>query len=492
MVISRFQGRNISLIGGFLVFLIFILFVDIDPGRPQLTYTAGVAILMAIWWVTEALPIGITALLPIVLFPLFGVMNSTDVVGAYINPIIFLYIGGFMMALAMEKWNLHRRIALFIMLKVGQKPFQILLGFMLSGYFLSMWMSNTATTMLMVPICISILKNLEEFYEKEVIQKFGIAIFLGTAYSCSIGGMSTLIGTPPNLSLVRIYDISFPEAPEISFATWMIFALPLSALILSAAFTVLYILYVPFRKMQNISRMVLEEKYAELGKMSKEEKYVGILFIIMALLWIFRAPITIGAFTIPGWSGLFAEPSFFNDGMIAVAIATLLFIIPGGKRDRLMDWKTAVRIPWDIVLLFGGGFALALVVKESGLGLWMGQAVTESADWSPLGLMAVLTSGMSLLTEFTSNAATTEMVLPIIAGISQTADIPPLLLMIPVTLAASLAFILPIATPPNAIVFGSSPIRIKDMALAGVFLNFISVILVIAAMYLWGISVFGI
>lgn len=488
----RLQSKNIFIIAGLVIFLIFILGVDIDPARPQLTFTAGIGILMAFWWVTEALPIGITSLLPVILFPVFGVMSSTDTASAYINHIIFLYIGGFMMALAMEKWKLHRRIALFILLKIGQKPYQILMGFMLASYGLSMWMSNTATAMLMVPIAISIISNLEGFYGREVTGKFSTAVFLGLAYACSIGGVATLIGTPPNLSFARIYAITFPEAPEINFAAWFIFALPLSLIILSAAFFLLFRMYVPVREMKSISKALLIEKYEELGKMTKEEKWVGLLFTIMAFLWIFRAPIEIGNVKIPGWSSLFSHPAYINDGTVAITMATLLFLIPGGRNERLMDWKTAVRLPWDIVLLFGGGFALAYAVKDSGLGLWMGQAVIESGDWSELGLMTVLTAGMSLVTEFTSNTATTEMVLPIIAGISETAGIPPLLLMIPVTLAASMAFILPIATPPNAIVFGSSPLKIKDMARAGIFLNILSVILIVLTMYFWGVPVFGI
>lgn len=488
----RLQSKNILIITGLVIFLVFILGVEIDPDRPQLTYTAAIGLLMAFWWVTEALPIGITSLLPVVLFPVFGVMDSADTASAYINHIIFLYIGGFIMALAMEKWQLHRRIALFILLNVGQKPFQILLGFMLAGYGLSMWMSNTATAMLMVPIAISIMTNLEGFYGKEITNKFSTAVFLGLAYACSIGGIATLIGTPPNLSFARIYSITFPEAPEINFAAWLIFALPLSLIILVAAFFLLYRMYVPIQDMQSIPKTVLSEKYEELGAINREEKWVGLLFCLMAFLWIFRAPIEIGTMTIPGWSTLLINPGYINDGTIAIAMATLLFLIPGGKKGRLMDWNTAVRLPWDIVLLFGGGFALAYAVKESGLGLWMGELVVDSGNWSEMGMMTVLTAGMSLVTEFTSNTATTEMVLPIVAGIAETADIPPLMLMIPVTLAASMAFILPIATPPSAIVFGSSPLKIKDMARAGVFLNILSVILIVLLMYFWGVPVFGI
>ncbi len=486
------QQKQFLVLAGLAIFILFISIVELDPSRPVLTYTAGIAILMAFWWVTEAIPIAITSLLPVFLFPLFGVMDSGDAASAYINYIIFLYIGGFMMALAMEKWNLHKRIALYVLLTVGQKPLQVLFGFMFACFFLSMWMSNTATAMMMVPIGLSVVKNLEEFYPKEIIQRYSVAIFLGLAYACSIGGVATLIGTPPNLSFARIYAISFPEADEISFATWMMFALPLGIIVMVVAMFVLYLLYVPKKGMGAISRDMLKQKYAELGAMSREEKWVGALFTLMALLWIFRSPIIVGSFQIPGWSQLFSNPGYFNDGSVAIAMAVILFLIPSRENGGLMDWKTAVRLPWDIVLLFGGGFALALAVKDTGLGLWLGELVTQSGHWSPVGLMAVLTAGMSFLTEFTSNTATTEMALPIIAGISESSGIPPLLLMVPVTVAASMAFMLPIATPPNAIIFGSSSLRIIDMVKAGFIIDIIAVLLNIAAMYLWGIPVFGI
>lgn len=486
------QNRQFLVIAGLILFSLFVLFVELDPDRPVLTYTAGIALLMAFWWVTEAIPIAITSLLPVFLFPLFGVMDSGEAAGAYINYIIFLYIGGFIMALAMEKWNLHKRIALFVLLKVGQKPLQILFGFMAACFFLSMWMSNTATAMMMVPIGLSVIKNMEEFYPAEIIKKYSVAIFLGLAYACSIGGVATLIGTPPNLSFARIYAITFPEAEEISFATWMMFALPLGILILFLSLLVLYILYVPKRGMDKISKDMLKEKYVQLGSMTREERWVGGLFTLMALLWVFRSPIVIGNFSIPGWSQLFSNPTYFNDGSIAIAMAVLLFLIPSRENSALMEWKTAVKLPWDIVLLFGGGFALALAVKDTGLGLWLGEQVTENTNLSPLGLMALLTTGMSFLTEFTSNTATTEMALPIIAGISESSGIPPLLLMVPVTVAASMAFMMPIATPPNAIVFGSSPLRIVDMVCAGLVIDLIAIILIVTGMYLWGIPVFNI
>lgn len=490
---SVFTKKNqILILSGIIIFWLFIQFVTLDPQRPELTYTAAIGLLMAFWWVTEAIPMGVTALLPVLLFPLFGVLSSNDTATAYINNIIFLYIGGFIMALAMQKWNLHKRIALLILIKIGQKPLSILVGLMLGGYFLSMWMSNTATAMLMVPISLSLITNLKEYYHDHLIQRYAKAIFIGLAYACSIGGISTLIGTPPNLSFARIFNLTYPQAQEITFGQWFIFAFPLSILILLSAIVILYLLYIPKSGMSSIPLKVLKDNYHQLGKTSSEEKKVFVLFVLMALLWIFRSPIPIGGITIPGWSTLFHHPEYLHDGTIAIGMAILLFLIPSKQGQSLMDWKTAVKLPWDIVLLFGGGFALAQAVKESGLGLWLGQAVTDNTDAGPLALVSILTAGMSLLTEFTSNAATTEMVLPIVAGIASTAEIHPLYLMIPVTLAASLAFMLPIATPPNAIVFGSSPLKIKDMVKAGIILDCIAVILIITSLYFWGQTIFGI
>ncbi|WP_236973776.1 SLC13 family permease [Membranihabitans maritimus] len=486
----KFNKKSLLIISGLILFILFISFVRIDPDRPELVYTAGIAILMAFWWVTEALPIGITSLLPVLLFPAFGVLSSSDTAAAYINNIIFLYIGGFIMALAMEKWNLHRRIALFIMLKIGRKPVTLLLGFMLAGYFLSMWMSNTATAMMMVPICLSVLASLKSYYDAADIKNFGKSLFIGLAYACSIGGIATLIGTPPNLSFARIFKLTYPEAPEITFSQWFIFSLPLSIVVLGFALLILYLIYVPKKGMGAVPNTVIMDSYKKLGKISNEEKKVLTLFILMALLWVFRSPISIGNFYIPGWSLLFREPSFLNDGTVAIGIAIVLFLIPSRSGQSLMDWKTAVKLPWDIVLLFGGGFALAQAVKDTGLGLWLGQAVTENSDTTALEMVSILTAGMSLITEFTSNTATTEMVLPIVAGIASSAEIHPLWLMIPVTLAASMAFMFPIATPPNAIVFGSSPLKMVDMLKAGIFLDIIAVILIILSLYFWGQSIF--
>ncbi|MCD4745248.1 MAG: SLC13 family permease [Bacteroidales bacterium] len=485
----------IGFFGGLLAFLLIILFADLDIEHPEVTYTLSVALLMAIWWITEIVPLAITSLLPVVLFPLLGIMNGKEVSATYFNHVIFLFIGGFLIALAMQKWNLHKRIALKILIFTGISPGRILLGFMFATAFLSMWISNTATTMMMIPILISIIQKLEEIIGKKNVSKYSIGLLLGVAYSASIGGMATLVGTPPNLSFTRIFQIMFPDAPEISFANWFIFALPVCILFFSIVWFYLYMLYKPKqKKWTNINVNTFKQQYKELGSASFEEKVIFIDFIILALLWLFRSDIVIGNFSIPGWSSLFSTPEYINDGTVAIACSIILFFIPSKtkKSNRLMDWKTASEIPWHIVLLFGGGFALASGFKESGLSLWCGDQLSFISALNPIFVIAIICFTMTFLTELTSNTATTEMLLPVLAGLASTTEINPLLFMLPATLSASMAFMLPVATPPNAIIFGTNRLRIIDMAKTGLILNLTGVIIITFATYFLGMHIFGI
>ncbi len=477
-----------------LISLLIILFADLDPDNRKVTYTLAIALLMAIWWITEAIPLAVTALLPVALFPLLGVVDGKTISAMYFNHLIFLFIGGFLMAFAMERWNLHRRIALRILLLFGISPGRILLGFMLATSFLSMWMSNTATAMMMVPIALSIILKLEESLGETKLGKYSIGLLLGIAYSASIGGIATLVGTPPNLSFARIISIIFPEMPEISFASWLIFALPVTIFLFISTWLLLYFMYRPKYSWETVHITDFRKEYQTLGKAGFEEKIVFTLFIILALLWIFRSGFTIQNFVIPGWSKLFNHPKYINDGTVAIFIALLLFIIPSKKKkgERIMNWETASKIPWNIVLLFGGGFALAKGFVVSGLSVWFGEQLAGLASISPIGLTFANVSMMSLLTELTSNTATTEMILPILAGLSTTIKINPLLLMVPATLAASLAFMLPVATPPNAIVFGTNRIKIKDMVKTGILLNIVGIVIATLVMYFWGTVVFNI
>ena len=395
------------------------------------------------------------------------------------------------MALAIEKWNLHRRIALKILSISGASPFRILLGFMLASAFLSMWMSNTATAMMMLPMAFSVISALEELYAKKQLKKYSRGIFLSIAYACSIGGTATLVGTPPNLSFVRIYEIMFPNGQEITFGNWLVFALPITVVLFVFTLFYLYVLSRPGKK-QQLPRSFFKERYKALGKPSPEEKKIFILFIVLIFLWTFRKSIVIGNVEIPGWSMLLNTPAYINDGTVAVFIAFLLFIIPASKKNRaLVSWRITRSIPWHIVLLFGGGFALAKGFVDSGLSEYMGSLLSGAKDLSPMATIALLATLMSGLTEFTSNTATTEMMLPIIGGLATEIKANPLLLMLPVTLAGSMAFILPIATPPNAIVYGTGKLTIKQMASTGFIINIVAIIVITLFTWFWGSVVFN-
>lgn len=472
-----------------------IFFVELDADNPAVTNTLAVAILMALWWVTEVVPLAITSLIPIVLFPALGIMNGKDVSATYFNHVIFLFIGGFLVALAIQKWDLHKRIALNILRVIGSSPGRILLGFMLATSFLSMWISNTATAMLMVPILLSIIVKLEEINGKKSVQHFAVGLLLSIAYSASVGGIATLVGTPPNLSFARIFDIYFPNAPEISFASWFFYAFPITVILFLVLFGYLYFVFVKRKKhWKSLSHREIVKDYHSLGKKSFEEKVLLIAFVSLAILWFFRADITIGNYTFSGWSSVFNQPQFFNDGTVAIFVAIILFIVPSKKKPGtfLMDWKAAEHIPWEIVLLFGGGFALASGFKESGLSLWFGEQLHWLEGMHPLLLIVCISFLITFLTEITSNTATVETLLPILAGLAVSIETNPLLFMLPATIAGSLAFMLPVATPPNAIIFGSKRVSIIQMAKTGFILNLIGIIIVSIITYYFGTLVFDI
>jgi len=486
-------SKLFGLVLGIILAMAIYFFAELDASKPEITATLSIAVLMAVWWVSEAIPIALTALLPVVLFPLLGVMNGKTISSVYFNHVIFLFIGGFLMALAMEKHNLHKRIALRILLFTGSGYGKILFGFMLSTAFLSMWMSNTATAMMMVPVVISIIDKFKENIKENELNKYASGLLFGIAYSASVGGIATLIGTPPNLSFVRIFSVIFPTAPEISFSQWFIFAIPVTISMIVASWVLLYLMYRPKIEKNKEETTIFKQQYKNLGKASYEETVVFIAFISLALLWIFRAGIKIGDFEIQGWSSLFGNPKFINDGTVAIAISLILFIIPSNKKnERILEGEILTKLPWHIVLLFGGGFALAQGFAESGLAIYLGNKMTFVSALHPFIIVLLIAFFMSFLTELTSNTATTEMILPILAGIAVSIQINPLILMIPATLAASLAFMLPVATPPNAIVFGTNRLKIAQMMKTGFLLNLIGVIVVSLVMYFWGQSIFDI
>ncbi len=495
--------RNPGLWIGLAAFFLILLFGNLDPQNPSVTRMAAVAVLMAVWWISQAIPLAATSLLPLMLFPLLGIMKGKDLAPTYVNYIIFLFIGGFLIALAMERWNLHRRIALRIILAVGSKPSRLVLGFMLATAFLSMWISNTATAIMMLAIALAVIKKTEELFGTEKTSNLSVALLLGIAYSASIGGLSTLVGTPPNLALVRLFELSFPGAAaagfEIGFGQWMLLGLPLTVILLAVTWLLLTRFLFRTPPDMELPHDIIEKEHRSLGKMKFEEIVVMNVFSATALLWIFRRSLTIGSVTIPGWSEWLPFGEMIDDGTIAVSMALFLFIIPARRKTTcgqdaraILDGDVFAKIPWHIILLFGGGFALAKGFQVSGLSVWVGSYFENLGD-APLPLIvAVITGGITFLTELTSNVATTEMILPLLASIAKSAGIHPLILMVPAALAASCAFMMPVATPPNAIVFASDRIRIGQMVKAGLIINFISIVVITVLFLLIGPGVFGI
>jgi len=495
MASGKRTSQKVGLVLGPVFFLSMTL-VDLDPGNPVVSRMAGVAILMATWWITEAIPLFATALLPLVLFPLLGIERAGGTAPIYFNSTIVLFLGGFMIALTMEKWNLHRRIALKIIGIVGGGPSRIVLGFMVASGFLSMWISNTATAVMMVPIGLAIVLQMEEEFGVEDTHAFSVGVMLSIAYACSLGGLATLVGTPPNLSFARIFQITFPDAPAISFGQWMIMALPMSVIMLLVTWFLITKVFFRVPGHITVDRSVVEEQAEALGPVTFEERAVFAVFVTTALLWVFRVPLRLGVVTIPGWSQLLPFQGLIDDGTVAITMAILLFLIPsrtpGAAFPTLAGADIIPRLPWGIVLLFGGGFALAHGFQATGLSELVGDQFAGLAGVHPLVLILIVCLSLTFLTELTSNTATTEMILPIMASAAVAANIHPLLLMIPATLSASCAFMMPVATPPNAIVFGSDRVRIPEMARIGLLLNLVGVLVIAVVFYFLGTAVFGI
>lgn len=429
---------------------------------------AAIAALMASWWISEAIPIPATALLPIVLYPLFDIMDTGTVTRSYAHHLVFLFLGGFLIALTMQRWDLHRRIAMHIVNRVGTSETRLLLGFMLATAFLSMWISNTATAMLMVTIGMAVLYQISHTDAPAAKHTgFDSALMLGIAYSASIGGIATLIGTPPNAILAGVAETTL--GLQIGFTTWMLFALPLSLIML--LLTWLYLARIAYQLGQKHSEeraVIIRTELAGLGLMTSAEKRVALVFLSVAVLWIVR-----GLVNIPLLQRV-------NDSSIAVAAALLLFILPSGDANKqaLLDWDTAQKLPWDILLLFGGGFALASGFSETGLTRYLADplgGLSGLPGWLVIGTVCLL---VIFLTEVTSNTATASLLLPFMAVLGEATGLQPMMLMVAAALSASFAFMLPVATPPNAIVFASRCLSIPQMARAGVWLNILGILLI--------------
>lgn len=489
--------RRIALILGPALFLAILLAPAPEGMTPEAKRVAATAVLMAVWWITEAIPIPATSLIPLALFPLLGVMKATDVGPTYGHPTVWLFAGGFFIAMAMQKWNLHERIALKTIRLTGTNLHGLVFGFMLATAFLSMWISNTATCVMMVPIGMAVIEQLRKNIEPSRVTNFSISVMLGIAYASSIGGITTLVGTPPNGVLVAQMDELFGQSDIIGFGEWFIMALPLSAVFLPLTWVLLTRVLFPLgastRSLE--AEATIAERLAGLGPMSRGERVVLGVSIAAALSWIFRKDLNFGFVQIPGWGDLFPESAFIHDGTVAIFFTVVLFLFPvDWKRGEFaLDWEWAKRIPWGILILFGGGLALAAGFSATGLVEWMGAKLELLDGVPPLVMVLAVAILMTFTTEMTSNTATTNIMLPILAAAAAHAlGVHPLLLMIPATISASCAFMLPVATPPNAIIFGSGQVTIRQMARAGLLLNLIGVALVTFTVYVIGVPVFGI
>lgn len=465
--------------------LAFILFQWVEPpqGLSQEGFMLlGVTLWMAIWWIFEVVPIAVTALLPIILFPLFGVLSLGDTTAQYGHKFVFLYLGGFILAVAIERWNLHKRIALHIIKALGSKATLLILGFMIATAFLSMWISNTATTVMMLPIAIAITNqiNSQNDINDKRVNYFSKALMLSIAYSASIGGIATLIGTPPNLVLAGVLENLY--GIKIGFFEWMTFALPISVFLLIVCWKYLTVFAFKLKGLRfSGGKEQVNLMIQKLGKLSYEERMVGLVFLFAAFGWIFR--------------GLLQKfiPAL-DDTIIANAAAIMLFLIPSkqAKGKKLLTWEEAVKIPWGIIILFGGGMALAKGFTDTGLANWIASKITVFEGVSIILFVLIVAAMVNFLTEVTSNLATTAMLLPILSPVALSFDMHPYLIMIAVTLSASCAFMLPVATPPNAIVFGSGYLKVSDMAKKGFLMNVISIIVITLLVYFFMPFVFGI
>ncbi|MEO8851289.1 MAG: DASS family sodium-coupled anion symporter [Allobranchiibius sp.] len=478
------RNRWIGLAAGLVVAVVVYLIMPAGVSHPA-KLTAATALLMGIWWMTEAIPIAATALLPLIIFPTLNSKVSMNKIGSsYGSDIIFLFMGGFLLALAMQRWNLHRRIALVTVRAVGTKPVMVIGGFMVATAFLSMWVSNTATAVMMLPIGVSVLVLVASFDQdaptdgdgkvdvQDVLHKtnFGTAMMLGIAYAASIGSLATIIGTPPNTLLVGY--LKEEQGIDIGFGQWMIAGLPLAIVFLVLTwFLLTKVLFKPEMDQIPGGRELIDQEISKLGAFSQGEMRVGVMFVAAAVSWV----------SIP----LIWDDPIVSDAGIAMIVGVLLFLLPAGaaRGVRLLDWETAIKLPWGVLLLFGGGLALSSQFSSSGLTKYIGQQAEKLGSVPIVLLVLLVTAGVIFLTELTSNTATAATFLPVAGGVALGLDLDPLLLTVPVALAASCAFMLPVATPPNAVAYGSGYVTIANMVKGGFWLNLIGIVLITGTMF---------
>ena len=465
-------------------FLLATIYLPAPTGMEIIAWhTAGIALLLAVWWATEVLPIPVTALLPILLFPAFGIMTVEASTAPYAEPTIFLLLGGFIIATGLARWNLHRRLALNILVRIKDNPEAIIAGFMGTTAFISMWISNTASAIMMMPIAMSLVSEVSGD-ETNQHQRFVLCLVLGIAYSASIGGLGTIIGTPPNLFVVSFMKQNY--GVEVSFVDWMMFGIPAVIVLTATAWWVLTKWAFSFQASGvRISRSYIAIELNKLGRLSQAEQRTALVFLLVATAWIVRVPVQQN-FGILLW---------LTDAMIAIGGAVLMFMIPSGQiheeDSALLDWESAKAIPWGVLLLFGGGLSLAVAVKATGLAAWIGVALSGLPELDLIFIMLGLVIVVIFLTELTSNTATIATLLPILGAIAVTNNIDPMLLFVPAALAVSCAFMLPVATAPNAVVYATGYVTISQMVHAGFKLNLMAIIVVTTLSYMLIPLIFG-
>lgn len=438
-------------------------------------FTSAIGMFMALLWLTEAVPMGLTALVPLVAFPLAGIASVEKIAAPYANQAVFLFMGGFLVSATFERWGLHRRMAFFALSRVGTEPRRIVFAVILVTAFLSMWISNTATTLMMTPIAVAIVGGLGKQ------ERTAEATLLGVAYAASLGGIGTPIGTPTNLIFLGAARELFPNAPAITFAQWMLFGAAYLVLLVPICWAVVVVTArVPKGAAVPLDQLGL----ARPGRWSRAEKTALALCAATALLWIFRADINLGPMTLHGWARLFPNAKFIGDATIAMAMAMLAFLLPAGEEKRLLEWEEFKRIPWDVLILFGGGFALADALEASGFSKWAGARLSFVGDWPPLLMILVVCVMVTLLSEVASNVATATAMMPVAAALATSIGVHPYFLMLPAVLAASSGFMLPVATAPNTIVYATGFVRVRAMARSGLLLDIAAAIVITLLMFL--------
>mgnify|MGYP006112419105 FL=1 len=474
------MSRRFNIILGPSLFFIFYFLIHPFDGMNTQSHAIFCSVLwIATWWITEAIPIPVTSLLPLVLFPLTGGLDLKLTASSYGDKIIYFYMAGFFLAIAMEKWNLHKRIALNIINVVGYNKKSMVLGFMIATAFLSMWLSNTSTSIMMLPIGIAIVSQVS-LKNNILNSNFGKVLMLGIAYSASIGGFATIYGTPPNLILLSNIEEYFNLS--IDFFSWFIMAFPLSCILLFICWYYLVNFSFDLSSLSNVSKKTISSKLKELGKIKYEEKAVLLIFIVFIL----------GLLSKQFISEFIPQ---IDDTIIAISIAIFLFLIKSSDgENNLIEWSDGVKLPWGIILLFGGGLSIATAMKSSGLALWIGELAYNIDSLDLILIVLIIVMIVNFLTEITSNLATVSMLLPILASISISLGIHPYIIMVSATIAASCAFMLPVATPPNAVVFGSGYLKMTDMVKTGLVMNVISIVIVSLYVYfmlpmLWDIDI---